>query len=102
LGSGVLDGVDQLSLTDWLLMAYLAIGFCVLLRPLSVRAYEKTGTSTSVAVNYLGQVLAVVFPVLVIGEQLTWEMAVGAVLIIAGIILTRKHHIKHNPHRSHQ
>jgi drug/metabolite transporter (DMT)-like permease len=102
LGGGVLDGVDQMSLVDWLLMAYLVVGFCVLLRPLSVKAYEKTGTSTSVAMNYLGQVLAVIFPVLVIGEQLTVEMAVGGALIIIGIILTRRHHVKHNPHRGHQ
>jgi drug/metabolite transporter (DMT)-like permease len=102
LGVGVLAGVDQMGLTDWLLMAYLVVVFCVLLKPLSVKAYEKTGTSTAVAVSYLEQVLAVVFPVLVLSEQLTWEMAVGAALIIAGIILTRKHHIKHNPHRSHQ
>jgi drug/metabolite transporter (DMT)-like permease len=88
--------------TDWLLMIYLAIGFCVLLRPLSVKAYEKTGTSTSVAINYLGQVLAVVFPVVMIGEQLTPEMVMGAVLIVIGIILTRRHHTKMNPHRGHQ
>jgi drug/metabolite transporter (DMT)-like permease len=102
VGSGVFDDMAKMNWTDWGLILYLSVGFCVILRGLSILAYEKVGTSTSVAMNYLGQVGAVIFPVLVIGETVSWEMAVGAILIIVGIILTRRHHSKyHQAHRSH-
>jgi drug/metabolite transporter (DMT)-like permease len=95
VGGGVFTEMASMSGTDWLLMAYLSVGFCVILRQLSIKAYEKTGTSTSVAVNYFGQVLAVAFPVIMIGETISPELAVGMALIIIGIVITRKHHIKH-------
>jgi drug/metabolite transporter (DMT)-like permease len=102
VGDAVFVDMAEMNLTDWGLMAYLSIGFCVILRQLSVLAYEKTGTSTSVAVNYLGQVLAVMFPVVVIGETISWEMAAGAALIMVGIVLTRRHYAKHNHMEVHR
>jgi drug/metabolite transporter (DMT)-like permease len=101
VGSGGFDDMAKMNWTDWGLILYLSVGFCVILRWLSILAYEKVGTSTSVALNYLGQVGSVIFPVLVIGETVSWEMAVGAIFIIVGIILTRQHHSKYQAHRSH-
>ncbi|MDR1196849.1 MAG: DMT family transporter [Candidatus Nomurabacteria bacterium] len=101
VGDAVFRDIANMTTVDWLLIAYLSVGFCVILRYVSVKGYEKTGTSTTVTINYLGQVLAVIFPALVIGEVISWEMAVGAILIMVGIFLTRKHHQKYQHHRSH-
>jgi drug/metabolite transporter (DMT)-like permease len=102
VGNDIFNEIASINVTDWLLMVYLSVGLCVVLRQLGIKAYEKTGTSTAVAVNYLGQVLAVIFPVLVIGETISWEMAVGAALIMIGIILTRQHHRGHNHLEMHR
>jgi drug/metabolite transporter (DMT)-like permease len=102
VGERIFGEIAEMSLVDWLLILYLSVGFCIILRQISLKAYEKTGTSTTVAVNYLGQVLCVIFPVLVIGEDLSWEMILGAVLIMIGIILTRRHHDKRNHMEVHR
>jgi drug/metabolite transporter (DMT)-like permease len=102
IGAALFNDIATMTATDWALMIYLSVGFCVILRQLGIKSYEETGTSTAVTVSYLGQVSAVIFPVLVIGEIVSWEMMLGAGLIMIGIVLTRKHHQKYRKHhRSH-
>jgi drug/metabolite transporter (DMT)-like permease len=101
-GFEALNILDNLPLGDWWLLIYIAIIGSVLGSLLPVKVYEKIGTASQAAIDYLYYVLMIILPVLVFGEVLSWEMVVGAILVMAGIVLTRVHH-RHHPHsRSRQ
>ncbi|EOM78526.1 DMT family transporter [Rhodococcus rhodnii] len=52
-----------------------------------VRAWGPTAAST---VTYLTPVVGVVLGALLLGERVTWNQPVGALLVVAGILVTRR------------
>jgi drug/metabolite transporter (DMT)-like permease len=100
-GPSAMAAVTTLPLTDWLMIIYLAVIISVVAHAWSTKVYEKLGTATTASLDYVYYIAAPVVPMLLIGESLTWEICIGAVLIIIGIILTRKHHEKRKMHRAH-
>jgi bacterial/archaeal transporter family protein len=52
------------------------------------RALQMAPASRVAPIDKFSVVLVVVFAVLVLGEKLTWKVAVGSVLIAGGVILT--------------
>lgn len=97
-GPEVLLQIPDLTPTNWVVLIYLGIGITVFARIIKIKAYENIGTAPSASVDYLGAILGVVFPIIILGENLTWEMIIGGMLIIAGVILTGKQPHK-NKHR---
>lgn len=93
-GSSVFTQIGDLSLGGWAMVIYMAVVISALARIISVKAYEHIGTATFASLDYLYYFMAIVAPVFILGEIVSWEMAVGAVLISVGIVLTRMHHKK--------
>ncbi|MDR1300653.1 MAG: DMT family transporter [Candidatus Nomurabacteria bacterium] len=83
--------IGELSPTGWLVIAYGAIMISIIARAANIKIYEKIGTATTAAISYLYYFLAILLPVLIFHENLSWEMFVGAALVIAGIFVTRRH-----------
>lgn len=90
-GPEVFSEIGNLSLNGWMMIGYLAIVITILSRIIRTKAYEKIGTVSYASLDYLYYFMAIAAPIIILGETLSWEMIVGAVLIIIGIILTRKH-----------
>lgn len=84
--------------TFWLAVLYSSVAVALLSRALNVAAYEHVGAFTMGALTYLETFVAILFPVIILSEQITPEMAVGGILILLGVY-TVEHH-KH-PHARH-
>lgn len=52
------------------------------------RALQMAPASRVAPIDKLSVLLVVIFAVLFLGESLTWKVAAGAVLILAGVLLT--------------
>lgn len=101
-GPAVLAEITNLTVTNWLVLIYLAIGVTVVVRIIRVKAYEHIGTAAHASINYLYCILGIIAPILVLGENLTWEMIIGGILIIIGVILTGRHPQKHKHFHKHR
>ena len=65
---------------------YSVIGAMLLARGMTTIAFKRLGSASIAGLDYLGVLLAVLVPVLALGERLTIEMAIGGGLILAGVI----------------
>jgi drug/metabolite transporter (DMT)-like permease len=72
----------------WALIAFLGIFVSALYSALNTKAYENIGTASIASVSYLHYFLAVLFPVILLHEVISWEMMIGVLLIMTGIFLT--------------
>ena len=75
----------------WLAALYSAIGIAVLFRAVTVVAYRRIGAVSVASLLYLENLLAIILPVMIIGEVISVEMAVGGVLILLGMYLVESH-----------
>lgn len=55
----------------------------------NMRVITTAGASTAAFVTYLIPVVAVVLGILVLGESLTWNLPVGAVIVLAGVAVAQ-------------
>lgn len=84
---------------------YSAIGIAVLFRAVMIAAYERIGALPSAGLQYLETLVAIILPILLIGERLSIEMIAGGLLILFGVYMIEshkhphaKHHIVHKHH----
>lgn len=90
-GPGVFSEISNLSAGGWAMIIYLAIVISVVARIIRTKAYENIGTATHASLEYLYCFMAIVAPLFILGEALSIELIIGALLIIIGIVFTRKH-----------
>ena len=90
--------VPELAVSQWAILLYSAVIVVFVARMLSVAAYERIGSVPTGAFSYLSTVVALLIPIIVLGEQLPLTMVVGAMVILVGVYLTERHHFKHHPH----
>ena len=69
-----------------ILLGALGTGLAYVWNQNVVRAWGPTGAST---VTYLTPVIGVVLGILVLGERLSWNEPVGALVVFAGIVLAQ-------------
>jgi len=106
-GTSVFSQIGNLSVEAWAMIVYMAVIISVVAHMIKIKAYENIGTASYASLDYFYYALAITLPVFILGEVLSWEVIVGAVLIIIGIIFTRMHHKKtkyrhHLPIRGHR
>lgn len=101
-GPAVFSEISNLSIWGWIMIIYMAVIISILSRVVRTKAYMHIGTASYASLEYLYYFLAIISPLLLLGESLSWELVVGAILIIIGIIFTRKHSTKksHMTHKS--
>ncbi len=87
--------------TPLLLMAiYSGLGVSILGRIMASHLYEKAGAATIGVINYVATILAIILPILIMGENLTTNMIIGGLLILAGVYFIESHH-KRKPKKHH-
>ncbi|MCA9341445.1 EamA family transporter [Candidatus Saccharibacteria bacterium] len=84
--------------------AYSAIGIALIVRSLNTLVYEKLGSAIVGSMTYLEVFLAILIPILILGEKLSLIMIFGGVLILSGIYIIeyRKSHRRHSLFHYHR
>lgn len=83
----IVSEASNLSLNGWLSVFYTCFIVTFLSRSLYVISYERVGVAAASGLSYLQSLLSIVLPMLILGEQLSAELMLGAVLIMMGIYL---------------
>lgn len=98
VATGVPFDIGTISVGGWAGIIYSAIGVIFLGNMLIVASFKRIGSSATASLTYLHSIVAVIIPVLLLGEQLSAIVVVGAILILFGVYLTERHHSKHHFH----
>jgi drug/metabolite transporter (DMT)-like permease len=91
----VLTMVSNLSLGGWVAVLYTGIVVTAVARNLAIISFEHVGAAVQGGLSYLETLLAISLPLIILGETLSVEMMIGALLILLGVFLTEsggKHH----------
>lgn len=80
---------------------YSGVMVALISRFIGVRSYEHVGTTVTSALWYLETLLAILLPVLILGEKLSVEMIAGGMLILAGVYLIEHRKSTHHKHHLH-
>lgn len=67
-------------------IAYAVICAMLLSRGMTTLAFKRLGSAPIAGLEYLGVFLAVIIPVLALGERLSVEMVLGGALILTGVV----------------
>jgi len=85
---------------------YSAIFVALIARMLNVASYERIGSMAVSGVSYLESLLAIMLPLIILGERISIEIVIGGVLILVGVYFvetvhnSKKHrHIRVMQHR---
>jgi drug/metabolite transporter (DMT)-like permease len=79
--------VAQLDMTQWMALLFLAVGCSVIAYFAYNVALSKMDASRVTVYFYVEPIIAVVLGVALLGEQLTWQMMVGAAVIGASVLI---------------
>lgn len=83
----------------WLAAAYSGIGIKVVSKIVNNEAYHYLGGSIVASFWYLNNFLAVISPVILLGERIQPYMALGGILIVIGVVILEYH--KRNTKKAH-
>lgn len=79
----------ELVLTNKLIftLAYSGIVVALIARSLAVASYERIGSAAISGISYVEKLVAIMIPVIFLGEELSPEMILGGALILFGVYL---------------
>lgn len=97
IGGGTIATMD-ISAPHWLSIAYSVVAVSFIARFAAVASYEHVGSATTSAIAYFGTFVAIIISVLFLDEKISIGIVAGGVLILLGVYLTEKHHIKYHLH----
>lgn len=92
------SSLGDISAMSWLGIAYSSIIVVFLARMMIVASYERIGSGQTASLTYVESIVAVIIPVLVLGEQLSLAVVAGGILILLGVYLTEKHQSRRHFH----
>ncbi len=72
----------------------------LLTRAMSVAAFERIGSAAIGGLSYFESFLAIILPLLILGEHMTLEMIIGGTMILLGVIVVETH-FQPKAHRYH-
>jgi drug/metabolite transporter (DMT)-like permease len=76
----------------WISCVYSAIVVGFFARWLNVVTYERLGSVVIAVLSYAQYVLAVLLPIIILGEEFSLASAISGVLILSGIVIAERHH----------
>lgn len=88
----------DMSLEVIVAIVYSALVVALIARTLNVLSYERIGSVAVSGVSYVESLVAILIPLVILGEQLSVELLVGGALIIIGVYFVETVHHK----RSHR
>ena len=88
--SGDIGQIHDLTINNLLFLTYLGIIISVAYNAIFTKYYERAGTTSAATIEYLKKSLTILTPMIILGEMLSWEIALGAAFIVTGVIFTRQ------------
>jgi drug/metabolite transporter (DMT)-like permease len=80
-------------------VVYSAICVALIARLLNVMSYERLGSVVTAGLSYIENLLAILLPLLILGEIITLELIAGGLLILVGVYIAEtQHHSKKHRH----
>ncbi len=102
LTPGILGGamdLQGLSLATWGVIAYLAVGVTVVPTAMMWWLFKRSSALKVALINYLFPIVAIVVGVLWFGEQLSGGLALGGIVLLAGVaVVETGNKILHQDH----
>lgn len=87
---GGLDAVAAIQPSAWLWLLVSVLGLLVVGDTLYFRSLDLAGVSWAMPVANINPLWAVLLAALLVGEPLTWSLVLGALLVIAGVVLVNR------------
>lgn len=87
------------SIPTWIGILYSSIMVVFIARIMNIASYEHVGAATTGGLNYLGIIVAILIPIVLLGEKLPITIVLGGIVILVGIYLTENHRVKLKNHR---
>jgi len=96
---GLPTDIAQFTLPTWIGILYSSIVVVFIARIMNIASYERVGAATIGGLNYLGTIVAVIIPIVLLGEKLSITIVIGGIVILIGVFLTEKHRTKMKHHK---
>ncbi len=100
-----INGIDTynsaLSANVVIALVYSGIIVALIVRVLNVFSYEHIGSAALSGASYLESLLAIIIPIIILGEHLSLELVIGAILIIIGVYIVETVHNSHKHRHIH-
>jgi drug/metabolite transporter (DMT)-like permease len=78
---------------------YSGVAVALVARLLNVMSYERLGSVVTAGLSYVENLLAILLPLLILGEFITFELVAGGLLILVGVYIAEtQHHSKKHRH----
>jgi drug/metabolite transporter (DMT)-like permease len=103
-GADVIDQISNTPALSWFYLISISIGIYLIGRILLIKVFEHIGSAAESGILYLEVIFSVATPMILLGENLTLEIVVGALLIFTGVIISEAAHnkIKHKLRHRHK
>ena len=89
-GNTFVEVISGISALNFLIIAiYGGVVLLVALNIVHIKVYKKLGSAVTSSFQYLGTLLAIVLPIIILREKISFDLVIGAALIVFGIYLTK-------------
>ena len=96
---GLPTDIGHFSINTWVGIFYSGVVVVYLARVMSIASFERVGAAATSGLSYLGTIISVLIPIIVLGEKLSSTIISGGAVILVGVYLTEKHRAKHQHHK---
>ena len=90
---------ESVSGTQLAAIVFLGVYVSFVSKVLFVMTYEKVGSAETGIITYFGALLAILLPIVVLGETLSMAVAIGGCLILVGLVTAELHEPERHKHR---
>lgn len=90
--SGKVAQLGHITYGNVLTVIYLGLIASIVYNTIFTGFYRRVGTTTAATMKYFKESLTVIVPILVLGEVISWQIALGALLIALGSVVVHKKH----------
>lgn len=84
---GEIDQVQRVTTGSIAILAYLGLVTSIIYNVVFTDFYRYIGTTSAATMKYLKRGLAVILPMVVLGETISWPIAVGTLFIVIGVVI---------------
>lgn len=87
---GDLGQIQNLTTNNLLIIVYLGVVTSIIYNGFFNSFYRYVGTTSAATMTYFKKAFTIILPIVVLGETLSWQIALGTLLIIMGVIVVHK------------
>lgn len=88
--TGKMGQMQHVTSNNLLIIVYLAIVASIIYNTVFTGFYRHIGTTSAATMQYFKKSLTILMPIVVLGETLSWPVALGTFLIIIGVVVVQR------------